>query len=91
MAELKQRDSVVMGSGQTIEEALDAWEINLQDHLRHAGSSDPIVQYVAGLLAETAVSNEVEIKDDDIEEHLATIKDPLVAAEVKRFYDQFKR
>ncbi|RZM04372.1 MAG: hypothetical protein EOO88_56030, partial [Pedobacter sp.] len=51
MAELKERESsVVLGSGSTIDEALEAWEINLQDHLRKAGRSDPIVQYVAGLL-----------------------------------------
>ncbi len=88
MVELKQGRSVVRGSGDSIDEALEAWDANLQNHLRSAGSSDKIVQYVMSMLSETQPVSEVDA--NSIEAHIAGIEDPDDAAELRRFYEQFK-
>lgn len=86
--ELKQGRSIVRGGGDTIDEALTAWDENLQEHLRSAGSSDKIVQYVMAMLSEAPARPAVD--DNSIEAHIASIDDPEAAAELRRFYDQFR-
>jgi hypothetical protein len=79
----------VFGCGDTPMEALSDWDANLQARLRSADPSDPVVKYVREVVDKSR-SITFEDLEATIEAHLASIKDPETAAEVKRFYEQFK-
>jgi hypothetical protein len=48
----------VIGRGDSVTEAVNAWDVNLKGHLRNAGDADPIVKYVRGVLGGTPASEE---------------------------------
>lgn len=60
----------VIGRGDSVAEAVNAWDVNLKGHLRNAGEDDPIVKYVKGLLGGTPAADEVP----------SVIKGPIKAA-----------
>jgi hypothetical protein len=49
----------VIGRGDSVADAVNAWDVNLKGHLRNAGDEDPIVKYVKGLLGGTPATEEV--------------------------------
>lgn len=49
----------VIGRGDSVAEAVNAWDVNLKGHLRNAGDQDPIVKYVKGLLGGAPTDTEV--------------------------------
>jgi hypothetical protein len=49
----------VIGRGDSVADAINAWDVNLKGHLRNAGDDDPIVKYVKGLLGGTPSTEEV--------------------------------
>lgn len=60
----------VIGRGESVAEAVNAWDVNLKGHLRNAGDQDPIVKYVKGLLGGTPSTEEIP----------SVIKGPIKAA-----------
>lgn len=62
--------SSVIGRGESVADAVNAWDVNLKGHLRTAGEDDPIVKYVKSLLGGTP-------SGDDLP---SVIKGPVKAA-----------
>lgn len=67
----------VIGRGDSVAEAVNAWDVNLKGHLRNAGEDDPIVRYVKGLLGGTPAA----------EEATSAIKGPIKVA-IKKTREQ---
>ena len=90
--------SRVTGYGKTIEEAIQVWDEHLKHHLPNAAPGDEISQYVISLLAEAAAEKPKVVakaipdssRRNEIEDHIASVKDPKAAAQLRAFYDQFK-
>ncbi|MCD0489686.1 hypothetical protein LPB86_15700 [Pedobacter sp. MC2016-14] len=93
---LEHGESNVTGVGKSLNEAIQHWEANLQQHLATAGVNDEIVQFVVSLLSDTAGVAEqpdhvkpVVQTISGMEEHIASIDDPETARQVREFYEQF--
>lgn len=90
--------SRVTGYGKTIEEAIEVWDENLKDHLPNAAPGDEISEYVISLLADAAAEKPKEVAkplpdfsvQKEIEEHIASVKDPKAAEQLRAFYEQFR-
>ena len=56
----------VIGRGESVAEAVNAWDVNLKGHLRNASDDDPVVKYVKGLLGGTPSTEQAPsvIKED---------------------------
>jgi hypothetical protein len=48
----------VVGKGSSVAEAVDNWDLKLQAHLRNAGTDDPVVMFVKGLLVKNTYVEE---------------------------------
>lgn len=80
----------IYGAGETIEQAIQEWNNNLQVHLETAGSDDPIVKKVKDIIGMPVAPVKVRKEPAIFELHINSIKDPEVAEQVKSFYNQFK-
>ncbi|WP_443945590.1 hypothetical protein ACJVDH_00330 [Pedobacter sp. AW1-32] len=49
----------VTGRGDSVAEAVNAWDVNLKAHLRNASEDDPIVQYVKSIIAKPGQGEDV--------------------------------
>ncbi len=79
----------IYGSGDSIEQAIQEWDNNLQVHLESAGTDDPIVRKVKDIIGMPDVPEKVKKEPANYESHINSIKDPDVAEQVKAFYNQF--
>ncbi|WP_316778362.1 hypothetical protein [Pedobacter antarcticus] len=78
------------GAGETIKEAIQEWDNNLQVHLETAGSGDPIVKKVRDIIGLQGIPERTKEKPINYQSHISSIKDPDVAEQVRLFYNQFE-
>ncbi|WP_316743787.1 hypothetical protein [Pedobacter antarcticus] len=79
----------IYGSGDSIEQAIQEWDNNLQVHLESAGTDDPIVRKVKDIIGMPDVPEKGKKEPANYESHINSIKDPDVAEQVRAFYNQF--